>query len=262
MASLLAIDLSSIAHPLWHGLGQRDPDHLTDAILGRVRTLAAGFDLLAVCCDCPGKPTWRTHLFEGYKAGHGEWPEALIAHYRTAFARLRADCATYAVPGNEADDLLATVTTWARNDDRRHEVTIASSDKDLSQLVGAHVRVLSPLTAKVVDSAEVQAKWGVAPEQMGDLLALAGDASDCIKGLDGIGPKRAANLLTRFGTADLALRTATCVSGAKAMRVSESVYRALVDGRPVFELARTLVGLRSDVPIDFSLITRRANPWR
>ena len=120
---------------------------------------------------------------------------ALVARVVDAFG-----IQTLAVPGFEADDVIATVTRLAVADGM--EVVICSSDKDLMQLCDENVTVLDTMKNRRMGPAEVKEKFGVSPAQVGDVLALMGDSIDNVPGVDGIGPKTAAELISKFGSLD------------------------------------------------------------
>src|SRR6185503_1496462 len=120
---------------------------------------------------------------------------------------------TLAVPGFEADDVIATVAGLAVSAGMR--VVICSSDKDLMQLCGADIAVLDTMKNRMLGPAEVHEKFGVPPDRVGDVLALTGDPIDNVPGVEGIGPKTAAELINRYGTLDQLLLHAEEVKGKR-----------------------------------------------
>jgi DNA polymerase-1 len=190
--TLALIDLSSIAHPIWHMSGsQPDPDYCSTQIVARVRALCSNHPRAAVCCDS-GR-SFRNDLAASYKANRPEREAALFHQITLAKERLAADgFPVWSVRGFEADDLIGTATMAALGVDG-YEVLILSADKDLLQLVGPRVRFQSVTSGNIYDPEAVTAKYGVTPAQMRDYLTLVGDASDNIKGANGIGPKKAAD---------------------------------------------------------------------
>ena len=153
---------------------------------------------LGIAFDGPG-PTVRHREFPAYKANRPAMPDALVAQiplvHRVVDA-LRVPRLT--VPGEEADDILGTVAVQAAA--QAYEVRLVTPDKDLLQLVGDRVVVRDPLTPRTIGTAEVAARYGIAPKQVPDLLALMGDSSDNIPGIPGVGEKTARDLLQRFGS--------------------------------------------------------------
>src|SRR5262252_1681063 len=153
--------------------------------------------------------------------------------------RLRKDgLLLWGADGFEADDVIATAT--ARAIEEGLSVTIASADKDLLQLVDDDkgVRVFSPFTEKLMMRTQVIEKFGVAPEMMGDLLALVGDKADNVEGVPKIGVKTAAKLLLQWGTLDDVL--------FKADQNTPAVRDALITYAENARLARRIVQLRHD----------------
>jgi len=155
---------------------------------------------LAVAFDGPG-PTSRHREFAEYKAQRPPMPDNLSAQIPLVDRLL--DCLRVPrllIPGEEADDILAALALCASTDG--YEVRIITSDKDLLQVVDDRVVVRDPLMPRTLGPVEVVAKFGIAPTQIPDLLALMGDSSDNIPGVPGIGEKTARDLLQRFGNLD------------------------------------------------------------
>ncbi|MEM7589679.1 MAG: DNA polymerase I [Myxococcota bacterium] len=167
---------------------------------------------LAIAFDTK-HPTFRHQLYSQYKANRTEAPEELIAQLQWIYQLVDAwGICRLVQPGWEADDLLGTATRIAQS--RSHPVCLVSSDKDLMQLVGDGVWMLRDMQGqqasalRFVDKQAVVDKMGVPPSQIADLLALAGDASDNIPGVSGIGPKTAATLLQQYGDLENVLQHA------------------------------------------------------
>ncbi|MGL4426181.1 MAG: DNA polymerase I [Alphaproteobacteria bacterium] len=153
---------------------------------------------LAVIFDA-GRKTFRHAIYPDYKANRPPPPPELIPQ----FALIREACHAFHIPlveleNYEADDILATYANQAL--EQRCDVTIVSSDKDLMQLIGPHVRLYDPLKNRAIEEAQVIEKFGVPPAQVVDVQALIGDKSDHVPGVPGIGVKTAAELIQRFGT--------------------------------------------------------------
>lgn len=188
---LLLIDLSGLYWAAWHAVGNDGLDAPSRRVRERIAELAEGYERVVLCLD---HGSWRTEIFPTYKANRPPKPEAAVLE----FARVKADlarrypCASAA--NYEADDIMATLARFAVG--AGHDVTVASGDKDMLQLVGPGCRVLSTITGSVyVTAGDVAAKMLVGPEQIADFLALAGDSADGIPGVPGVGPKGAAALL-------------------------------------------------------------------
>jgi DNA polymerase-1 len=196
---------------------------------------------LAVILDASGV-SFRNDIYEHYKANRPEPPEDLVPQFpliRDATRAFSLPCIE--VPGLEADDLIAT---YAREAQRRGwDVTIVSSDKDLMQLIsevdGARIDMLDTMKNQRIWLPDVEEKFGVGPDLVGDVLALMGDAVDNVPGIYGIGPKTASKLIAEHGSLTAAL------DAAPAMKPSKLKDR-LIEGRPDAELSKVLVTLKED----------------
>jgi DNA polymerase-1 len=194
---------------------------------------------LCVVFDAPGA-TFRDELFPDYKANRPPTPPELIAQIDLAHQAAAAfGCAVLSVPGVEADDVIATLVRLARASDLA--VVIGSSDKDLMQLCSEEVRLLDAMKNRLLGPAEVREKWGVAPDQLGDVLALMGDSVDNVPGVAGIGPKTAAELVATYGSLAGVVANADKIKGKKGQAIAES--------KAQLQLSRELVRLKDDVPL-------------
>ncbi|HTO41878.1 MAG TPA: DNA polymerase I, partial [Rhizomicrobium sp.] len=184
---------------------------------------------LAVIFDA-GKTTFRNEIYPQYKANRPELPEDLIPQFPLVRDATRAfGVACVEKQGFEADDLIATYARLAREQAVR--VTIVSSDKDLMQLVeDGQVELLDPVKNKRIGSAEVLEKFGVTPDKVVQVQALAGDSTDNVPGVRGIGIKTAAELLGIYGDLETLLarageikqpkRRETLIENAENARIS------------------------------------------
>ncbi|NVB81058.1 MAG: DNA polymerase I [Kofleriaceae bacterium] len=149
--------------------------------------------------DKSGKKTFRAEMYADYKAHRKDTPEELqvqMEYFPKIVRGLGWPC--LAVPGVEADDVIATLVSEARQ--KGWEVVIYSADKDIMQLIGDGVTMIDALHQKTYTREEVIKKMGVPPEKIPDFLALVGDTSDNIPGIKGVGDKTAAGLLEKYGT--------------------------------------------------------------
>jgi 5'-3' exonuclease len=248
---LLIVDLSSIYHPIWHAMPPTEPASAPhDSTVRRVRNLAEHAEHVAVCAD--SRKSWRKDLYPQYKANREARPDEMFVQLARVVETLRRDgFHVYEEVGYEADDLIATLVEQARP---RVEVLIATADKDLYQLVGDHVSILpTRLDAEGNQPApirvpEVEAKFGVGPELVGDWLALTGDASDNIPGVPRIGPKTATGLLKQYGTLEIALTFAA----RSDPEMKPALRELLVTHADQARLSRKLVALAADAPIDLA----------
>ncbi len=200
---------------------------------------------LAVILDASGK-SFRNDIFPEYKANRPPPPEDLVPQ----FPLIRDATRAFSLPcieeqGLEADDLIATYARAAQA--QGWDVTIVSSDKDLMQLVGekegpngpARIDMLDTMKGQRIYIEEVEAKFGVKPELVGDVLALMGDSVDNIPGIYGIGPKTASKLIAEYGSLTAAL------DFAPEMKKSKLKER-LLESRQDAEMSRVLVTLKED----------------
>ena len=187
----------------------------------------------------------RNEIFPEYKANRPDPPDELIPQFplvRDATRAFNVECLER--PGFEADDLIATYTRRAQADG--FEVMIVSSDKDLMQLVSDRVSMFDALKNRKIGPAEVEEKFGVGPERVVDVQALAGDSTDNVPGVPGIGVKTAAQLIQAYGDLDSLL--------ARAPEIKQPKRRqSLIDFAEQARLSRELVRLRDDVPTDVTV---------
>jgi DNA polymerase I len=201
-------------------------------------------EFIAVIFDA-GRRSFRNDLYAEYKAQRPPPPPELIPQFALIRDATRA-CNVPAIElaGFEADDLLATYARQAAA--RGHKVTIVSSDKDLMQLVGGTIELFDPIKSRRIGDAEVREKFGVGPDKVVDVQALAGDSSDNVPGVPGIGVKTAAELINTYGDLDSLL--------ARAGEIKQPKRReSLLANADLARLSRDLVRLRDDVPLPASL---------
>jgi len=230
----------------------------TNAIYGFIKTVRRMVkdlapDRAAIIWD-QGLPKRRVELQPAYKQQRTEMPE-LMRPQLTFIQKVvpLLGFASLSLPDTEADDLMASYAVAAR--DRGDEVVLATNDKDLFQLVDDTVKVYStnktdlaaPSDSFALLGAEsVRKKWGVEPTQIGDVLALIGDSVDNIPGVDGIGPKGAAALLTEHGSITALLASLEAVK-------SERTRGKLTAAREQIEQNREMVRLDLDLPLPLPL---------
>ncbi|MDG1294564.1 MAG: DNA polymerase I [Planktomarina sp.] len=199
---------------------------------------------VAVIFDHSGK-TFRNEMYDLYKANRSATPEDLIPQFPLTRAATRAfNVACKEVEGFEADDIIATLACRAR--EAGGACTIISSDKDLMQLVGGGVVMLDAMKNKVIDRDGVVEKFGVTPERVVDVQALAGDSVDNVPGAPGIGIKTAALLINEYGSLEELLNRAGEIKQPKRRE-------SLMDNRAQIELSKQLVQLECNMELDFSI---------
>ena len=199
---------------------------------------------LAVIFDTARK-TFRNDIYPDYKANRPPPPDDLIPQFDLIRDAVRAfNVPSVEMAGFEADDLIATYAREAR--EKGWGVTIISSDKDLMQLVGGPVVMFDPMKNRTIGPDQVREKFGVGPERVIDVQALAGDSSDNVPGIRGIGIKTAAELINTYGDLDAVL--------ARAGEIKQPKRREnLIADADRARLSRDLVRLAQDVPVTQNL---------
>lgn len=201
-------------------------------------------EALVVVFDA-GRKTFRQDIYPEYKAHRPDAPEDLIPQFQL----IRDACTAFNVPtieadGFEADDLIATYAQHARKEG--YEVCIISSDKDLMQLVSPGISMLDPIKNRTIGEAEVFEKFGVLPVKVVEVQSLAGDSSDNVPGVPGIGIKTAAELITAYGDLESLL--------ARAHEIKQPKRReALMENAEKARISHQLVSLRYDSPLPLPL---------
>jgi DNA polymerase-1 len=210
---------------------------------------------LAVSFDLPA-PTFRTEMYEKYKAHRPPMPDDLRAQIPLIKELVaKFGIPVYSVEGFEADDVIGSVAKHAARDGQT--VYILTGDQDSMQLVEDRIRILTPKTG--VDGlveygpAEVLERYGVTPEQFIDYKALIGDSSDNIPGVPGIGPKTAVKLLQEFGTLDNILANTDTIKPPR-------IQGLIADNVEQARLSHTLSAIITDVPTDFDVTQCHLTP--
>ena len=189
--------------------------------------------------------SFRNKIYDGYKANRPPAPEDLVPQFPLTREATKAfNIACEEMEGFEADDMIATLATRAR--DAGGRVTIISSDKDLMQLVGDGIEMYDAMKNKSIDREGVFEKFGVYPDRVIDVQALAGDSVDNVPGAPGIGIKTAATLINEFGDLDELLRRSDEIKQPKRRQ-------ALTDNEEQIKLSRELVTLNCNTPLKFDL---------
>lgn len=196
---------------------------------------------LAMVVDVGGEPTFRDAIFTEYKANREPPPDDFGPQEKRILEIVEAaGVPVLRLPGFEADDVIATLVEQAR--DRDMDVYIVSKDKDLEQLLTDRVRMYDPNKDEVIDIERMVAEKGYGPEKAVEVQTLTGDSVDNVPGVKGIGPKTAAKLIAKYGTAQEVLEHADELTPAQRTNVL-----AFAEQMP---LSRKLVTLRRDVPLD------------
>lgn len=256
-APLLVIDGDSFAHRAYHALPKtilRPDGRQAGAILGFANMLLRLYQAeqpraVLVAWDTLDAPTYRNKLFPAYQSGR-KFDAALIEQLKT-LPQFVAACgfANAKAPGFEADDFLAAAV--AREEKRKGTALVASGDRDTFQLASASTTILYPVRAGEmarIGPAEVRERYGVAPQQVPDFIALRGDPSDKLPGAPGLGAQGAASLLRKYGTLENALAAGRYSGHADRLRMFRSIATMnpkaplpkLRDQRPTWDEAAAL----------------------
>lgn len=231
----------------------------TNAVFGFVKALRKMLadvkpDAAAVVWDA-GLPERRMALLPSYKQQREETPRELAVQFPVIEEAVAAlGVCNVRLPGHEADDLIASYVAAARRGGEG-DVVVATNDKDIYALTGPGVAIYSTNKSDVENSAagfallgpaEVEAKWGVPPERIPDVLALTGDVADNIPGVEGIGPKTAAKLVCEHGRTSLLAENPSVIPNEKLrIKIAAAADRL----RDNLELVRLETGLPLPVPI-------------
>jgi len=244
--TLLLVDGSSYLYRAFHALPdlrnpQGEPTGAIYGVLNMLRRLASDYkaDFIACVFDARGK-TFREELYAEYKANRPAMPDDLgaqIAPLKEAIAALGWPLVE--IEGVEADDVIGTLARQAA--ERGIDTIVSTGDKDLAQLVDAHVTLVNTMTNEKLDVAGVRTKFGVAPEQIVDYLTLVGDAVDNVPGVEKVGPKTAAKWIDRYGSLDAVISHADEIAGV----VGENLRKA----RDWLPKARELLTVKCDVAL-------------
>jgi DNA polymerase-1 len=243
---LILVDGSSYLYRAFHALPplSNSRGEPTGAVYGVINMLQRFVrdnerSRLVIVFDAPGR-TFRDDLFAQYKAQRAPMPDDLRGQIEPLLAVVAAlGWPMLRITGVEADDVIGTLACRAAR--AGEHVLISTGDKDMAQLVDGHVTLVNTMTNTRLDREGVKAKFDVWPEQIVDYLALVGDSSDNIPGIDKVGPKTAAKWLAQYGTLAELVRNADKVTG----KVGENLRAGL----ETLDLARQLATIRLDVEI-------------
>lgn len=235
MSNLYIVDALNFLFRAYYAIGPITnlKGESTNALYGFIRSI---FKLIkefspehfVVVFDGPDNKKSRTDIYQEYKSHRVGMPEDLFSQLEKAlyFCEI-AGIASLCVPGVEADDTMGSIATWAEK--KGVKVFLCSSDKDLCQLVTEDVLIINPHKDNLlIDRGKVKELFGVYPEQMVDYLAMVGDASDNIPGIEGFGPKSAASLLSEFGTLEKILAHPEKMTGKKKEKLIAGKESALL----------------------------------
>ena len=191
------------------------------------------------------RKNFRNEIYSDYKANRSDAPDDLIPQ----FEYIRKSVEAFNLPSiellnYEADDLIATYSEQILKEGAK--VTIVSSDKDLMQLYKSNIRIYDPMKNKFISNEDINNKFGVNPEKVIDVQALAGDSSDNVPGVPGIGVKTAAELINEYGNLENLLRNSEKIKQNKRRET-------LIQNKDKAIISKKLVTLKKDVPIKIKI---------
>jgi DNA polymerase I len=246
---LVLVDGSSYVYRAFHALppltnSRGEPTGAVYGVLNMLVKFVKDYQprCIAVVFDAPGK-TFRDALFAEYKAQREPMPNDLRSQLPPLLAIIRAQgLPLLQIDGVEADDVIGTLACRAAGGGK--SVMISTMDKDMAQLVNGSITLINTMSNTLLDRDAVKAKFDVYPEQIIDYLALVGDTSDNIPGIQKVGPKTAAKWLSQYGNLDGVIANAAQISG----KVGENL-RA---GFDKLELSRKLATIHTDLDLPLS----------
>src|SRR5215472_4135337 len=247
---LVLVDGSSYVYRAFHALpplsnSRGEPTGALLGVLNMLQKFLKDFhpQRIAVVFDAPGR-TFRDELFAEYKAQRPAMPDDLRAQVAPLLEIIQAQgLPLLRVPGVEADDVIGTLARRAAA--AGEQVLISTGDKDMAQLVDGSITLINTMTNTVLDRDGVKLKFDVYPEQIIDYLALIGDSSDNIPGIDKVGPKTGARLLHQYGSVEKLIAHVAEVPG----KVGENLRLGLA----TLELSQRLATIRTDLELPVSL---------
>ena len=248
--SVILIDGSSYVYRAYHALPPltTSSGHPTGAVRG-VTTM-----VMRILEDHPNSPigmifdakgdTFRHEMYDEYKANRPPMPDDLRPQIQPIYDIVEAlGIKIFVVDNVEADDVIGTLAKEA--EEKGIPTVISTGDKDLAQLVTKNIKLVNTMTNEVLDQKGVEKKFGVLPDQIIDYLALVGDTSDNIPGVNKVGPKTAVNWLSKYGTVESIIE--------KSDEISGKVGEYLREGIEQLKLSQQLTTIKKDVPLDFGI---------
>src|SRR6201997_298771 len=247
---LVLVDGSSYVYRAFHALpplsnSRGEPTGALLGVLNMLQKFLKDFhpQRIALVFDAPGR-TFRDELFTEYKEHRPAMPDDLRAQIAPLLEIIKAQgLPLLRVPGVEADDVIGTLARRAAQ--AGQQVLISTGDKDMAQLVDGSITLINTMNNALLDRDGVKAKFDVYPEQIVDFLALIGDSSDNIPGIDKVGPKTGARLLQQYGGVDNLVAHVAEIPG----KVGENLRLGLA----TLELSRRLATIHTDPDLPVSL---------
>ena len=253
---LILVDGSSYLYRAYHALpplmtSKNQPTGAIRGVISMIKKILEDHpkSLLGIIFDAKGK-TFRNEMYKDYKANRPPMPDDLVQQIEPIFSIIKAlGIKVISVEGVEADDVIGTLANMA--DKIGHQTVISTGDKDLTQLVNKHIKVVNTMSDELLDEKGVEKKFGVKPNLIIDYLALVGDSSDNIPGVEKVGPKTAVKWLQEHGNLDNIIKNSENIPG----KVGEN----LRNGLDQLKLSKKLVTIKKDVNLKISLDDLKVN---
>ncbi len=247
---IILVDGSSYLYRAYHALpplttSKNQPTGAIKGVISMIKRVLIDHpdSPLAVVFDAKGK-TFRHDMYSEYKANRPPMPEDLVQqiepiHHIISLMGIKL----IMIPGVEADDVIGTLAEQARQ--KKLNTVISTGDKDMTQLVCDNVSVVNTMSGELLDENGVMNKFGVGPELITDYLALIGDKSDNVPGVDKVGPKTAVKWLNEYKNIEGIKKNAESIGG----KVGENLRSSI----ETLDLAHELVKIKTDVPLEITI---------
>ena len=247
---IILVDGSSYLYRAYHALpplttSKNQPTGAIKGVISMIKRVLIDHpdSPLAVVFDAKGK-TFRHDMYSEYKANRPPMPEDLVQQIEPIHRIISLmGIKLIMIPGVEADDVIGTLAEQARQ--KKLNTVISTGDKDMTQLVCDNVSVVNTMSGELLDENGVMNKFGVGPELITDYLALIGDKSDNVPGVDKVGPKTAVKWLNEYKNIEGIIKNAESIGG----KVGENLRSSI----ETLDLAHELVKIKTDVPLEITI---------
>ena len=247
---IILVDGSSYLYRAYHALppltnSKNQPTGAIKGVISMIKKILIDHpeSPLAVVFDAKGK-TFRHEMYSKYKANRPPMPEDLVQQIEPIHKIISLmGIKLIMIPGVEADDVIGTLAEQAR--EKKLDTVISTGDKDMTQLVCENVSVVNTMSGELLNESGVLKKFGVGPALITDYLALIGDKSDNVPGVDKVGPKTAVKWLNEYNDIEGIKKNAESIGG----KVGENLRSSI----EMLDLAHELVRIKTDVPLDVGI---------
>ena len=247
---IILVDGSSYLYRAYHALppltnSKNQPTGAIKGVISMIKKILIDHpeSPLAVVFDAKGK-TFRHEMYSEYKANRPPMPEDLVQQIEPIHKIISLmGIQLIMIPGVEADDVIGTLAEQAR--EKKLNTVISTGDKDMTQLVCENVSVVNTMSGELLNENGVLKKFGVGPDLITDYLALIGDKSDNVPGVDKVGPKTAVKWLNEYNDIEGIKKNAESIGG----KVGENLRSSI----EMLDLAHELVRIKTDVPLDVGI---------